>query len=55
MGGACVSEKHAGFIVNDECASAKDISDLMKLVIKEVKKKFDIELEPEVIKIGEFD
>ena len=55
VGGACVSEKHAGFIVNDEGASAKDISDLMKLVIKEVKKKFDIELEPEVIKIGEFD
>ena len=55
VGGACVSEKHAGFIVNDEGACAKDISDLMKLVIKEVKKKFDIELEPEVIKIGEFD
>ena len=55
VGGACVSEKHAGFIVNDEGASAKDISDLMKVVIKEVKEKFDIELEPEVIKLGKFD
>ncbi|MBP5599489.1 MAG: UDP-N-acetylmuramate dehydrogenase [Lachnospiraceae bacterium] len=55
IGGACVSEKHAGFIVNDEGASAKDISDLMKVVIKEVKEKFDIELEPEVIKLGKFD
>ena len=55
VGGACVSEKHAGFIVNDEGACAKDISDLMKFVINEVKEKFDIELEPEVIKIGEFD
>ncbi|MBP5454513.1 MAG: UDP-N-acetylmuramate dehydrogenase [Lachnospiraceae bacterium] len=55
IGGACVSEKHAGFIVNDEGASAKDISDLMKVVIKEVKEKYDIELEPEVIKLGKFD
>jgi len=54
VGGACVSEKHAGFIVNDEGGSAKDISDLMCLVVKEVKEKYDIELEPEVIRLGKF-
>ena len=55
VGGACVSEKHAGFIVNDKAGTAKDVSDLMKIVVTEVKKQFDIELEPEVIKLGKFD
>ena len=55
VGGACVSEKHAGFIVTDKAGTAKDVSDLMKIVVAEVKKQFDIELEPEVIKLGKFD
>lgn len=55
VGGACVSTKHCGFVINDNNATAKDIDELMKLVSKKVKEGFGVELEPEVIKIGEFD
>lgn len=54
IGGACVSTKHCGFIVNDAGATAKDISDLMDLVKQKVYDKTNIKLEPEVIKIGKF-
>lgn len=54
VGGACVSPKHCGFVVNDQKGTAKDIDDLMKAVIKKVKEDFDVELEPEVIKLGNF-
>ena len=54
VGGACVSPKHCGFVVNDQGASAKDIDDLMNEVIKKVKEDTGIVLEPEVIKIGRF-
>lgn len=48
VGGACVSEKHAGFIVNDKQGSCQDILQLIDLVRKEVKEKFGYELETEV-------
>lgn len=44
---ACVSEKHANFIVNKGKATGKDIKDLIIKVQTEVKNKFDIELKVE--------
>ncbi len=54
VGGACVSEKHAGFIINKGDATALDIYDTMRLVIEAVKKKHGVTLEPEVRLIGDF-
>lgn len=54
VGGAKVSDKHCGFVVNVGNATAKDVDELMKNVIKEVQDKFQVTLEPEVIKVGEF-
>ncbi len=49
VGGAQVSEKHCGFVVNAGEATAKDILDLMAHVQKTVRETFGVELEPEVI------
>lgn len=54
VGGACVSEKHCGFVVNDKGGSAKDICDVMEEVSRRVKENSGFTLEPEVIKIGNF-
>ncbi len=48
VGAALVSRKHANFILNAGNASAKDVLDLIKLVKKEVKRKYNIVLEPEI-------
>ena len=48
IGGAQVSLDHAGFIVNTGDATAKDILDLVDLVKKEIKEKFDKNIELEV-------
>lgn len=48
IGGACVSEKHAGFIVNKGGATAKDVKDLMEYVTKTVLDQSGVLLEPEV-------
>lgn len=53
IGGAQVSEKHAGFIVNTGNATAKDIIDLIEYVKKVVYEKFEKELELEIEIIGE--
>ena len=53
IGGACVSEKHAGFIINKNHGTAKDVLAVIKHVQEEVKKKFNVELHPEVRIIGE--
>lgn len=53
IGGAQVSEKHAGFIVNNGNATAQDILDLIDYVIKVVYEKFGKILELEVEVIGE--
>lgn len=53
IGGAKVSEKHAGFIVNTGNATAEDILNLIDYVIKVVYKKFGKILELEVEVIGE--
>jgi UDP-N-acetylmuramate dehydrogenase len=52
-GGAMVSEKHAGFIVNAGGATAKDILELMAHVQQVVLEQTGIQLEPEVIVLGE--
>lgn len=53
IGGAQVSKKHAGFIVNTGNATAQDILDLIDYVIKVVYEKFGKILELEVEVIGE--
>ncbi|MCY6957558.1 UDP-N-acetylmuramate dehydrogenase [Clostridium brassicae] len=53
VGGAEVSIKHSGFIINKGNATAKDILDLIEIVEKVVKEKFNVELAPEVRVIGE--
>ena len=52
IGGAQVSTKHSGFIINKGEATANDIIDLIKLVQKRVKKNSGIDLETEVRIIG---
>ncbi len=54
VGGACVSTKHCGFVINDKQAKAEDIVGVIKGVDKNVYEKFGIHLEPEVKMIGEF-
>jgi len=49
IGGAQVSEKHCGFVINKENATAADIRQLMKTVQERVYDQFDVRLEPEVI------
>lgn len=54
VGGAMVSEKHCGFIINVGDASAKDVKDLIGKIQDRVREKFGVMLEPEVCMIGEF-
>ena len=53
VGGAQVSEKHAGFIVNTGDATAADVLALIDAVRDEVEARFGIRLEPEVRVLGE--
>lgn len=54
IGGAKVSEKHCGFIVNSGNATAADIREVIDEVQKCVKAKFGVTLEREVIYLGDF-
>ena len=54
VGGAQVSEKHCGFVVNTGGASASDVLTLIREVQKRVREKFGVELETEVKFLGEF-
>lgn len=53
LGAACVSEKHANFIINTGDALADDIEDLLLAVRAQVKARFGVELCPEVRIVGE--
>ena len=53
VGGAQVSEKHAGFVINTGNATAKDVCELIEYVKKTVFEKFGVKLEPEVKITGE--
>ena len=54
IGGAMVSPKHAGFILNVDKASAADVCALINLIEKKVYDRFGVRLEREVRLIGEF-
>lgn len=54
IGGAKVSEKHCGFIINTGNATAKDIRELIEYVAETVYEKFGVKIETEVKMLGEF-
>ncbi|PKN79846.1 MAG: UDP-N-acetylenolpyruvoylglucosamine reductase [Candidatus Cloacimonetes bacterium HGW-Cloacimonetes-1] len=53
IGGAAISDKHCGFIVNVGGATAQDVLDLIAFVSASVRDRFGVELEPEIRLIGE--
>ena len=53
VGGAMVSTKHAGFVVNENNATAQDVLNLVKHIKQEVYKKFNKKIELEIQVIGE--
>ena len=54
IGGAQVSEKHCGFVINKGGASARDVYDLINMIQNVVYEKQGIKLEPEVKMLGDF-
>ena len=54
VGGAQVSEKHCGFVINAGGATAEDVRSLMDHVIRVVREKYGVTLEPEVKFLGDF-
>jgi UDP-N-acetylmuramate dehydrogenase len=55
VGGATISPKHAGFILNTDNARAADVLDLIRKIEDRVWQRFGVKLEREVKLIGEFD
>lgn len=53
-GGAMVSEKHSGFVINVKDATAKDVMDVIQTVSDGVFTKFGVRLEMEVKRLGDF-
>ena len=53
IGGAKVSTKHAGFVINEGNATSKDILDLIEYIQEKVYERFNVKIEPEVQIIGE--
>jgi UDP-N-acetylmuramate dehydrogenase len=53
IGGAQVSLKHAGFIVNAGGATARDVLDLIEHVRKVIREKYEVNLVPEIKVVGE--
>ena len=54
IGGAQVSEKHSGFVINKGDATAKDVVELIEYIQKTVYEKFGVQMETEVKMLGEF-
>ena len=54
VGGAQVSEKHCGFVINVGNASSADVREVIDEVRERVKQQFGVILEPEVVFLGEF-
>lgn len=48
VGGAQVSEKHAGFVINKGDATSNDIKELVGIIKKKIKEKFDVDIEEEI-------
>ena len=53
VGGAQVSEKHCGFVINRDHATAADLMELMRQVQIRVKENSGVDLEPEVKRLGD--
>jgi UDP-N-acetylmuramate dehydrogenase len=53
IGGAEVSTKHAGFIINSGNAKADDVLELIKKIQKAAQEKFGVDLQPEIRVVGE--
>lgn len=53
VGDAEISTKHAGFVVNKGKATANDVLELVKHVQKQVKEKFNIDIELEILVLGD--
>ena len=49
IGGACVSDKHANYIINQNNATAQDIENLIAYIQDTIKRKYNVELETEII------
>lgn len=54
IGGAQVSNKHCGFVVNTGRATAADIREVIEEVQERVRERFHVSLEPEIIFLGDF-
>ena len=54
IGGAQVSEKHCGFVINAGGATAADIKEVIEEIQERVRDRFHVRLEPEVIFLGDF-
>lgn len=54
IGGASISDKHKGFVINKGDATAEDVKNLIDHVIKTVQEKDNVTLEPEVLFLGDF-
>lgn len=54
IGGAQVSDKHCGFVINTGSATAADIREVIEEVQERVRERFHVSLEPEVVFLGDF-
>ena len=52
IGGAQVSEKHCGFVINTGDATARDVRALIEEIQEQVKERFRVDLEPEIVFLG---
>ena len=54
VGGAKVSEKHCGFLINAGGATASDVMELIRQIQAKVKEQFGVQLDPEIQFLGKF-
>lgn len=54
VGGAKVSDKHCGFLINYDNATASDVMTLIGYIQEQVSDKYHVHLDPEVVFLGEF-
>ena len=52
VGGAKVSDKHCGFVINEKNATAEDVRSVIRHVQRSVKERFGVDLETEVLFLG---
>lgn len=54
IGGAQIAEKHCGFVVNVGSATSADVREVIQETAERVKEHFGVELEPEIVFLGDF-